>query len=203
MRACVGLLKPDGGQVMLGEEDFTGRVYRNFLAADVAFGAAGRLEEGLVAGLTITEHFALADPLQPAWIDWEGARQATEQGIQHYKVYGRPESNIETLSGGNQQRVLMALMPVQPSLMVLEHPTRGLDVESVRWIWEQIMARRADGTAILFTSADLDEIVTYSDRILVFYAGQVAEVPDPRNTTVDQLGHLIGGQGFGSTGAVA
>ncbi len=193
-RACVGLAKPLGGHVLVGGRDLTGRAYRDFLSAQVSFGAAGRLEEGLVAGLTLTEHFILADPTQKGWIDRERGRRITAERIQHYHVYGRPDSPIETLSGGNQQRVLMALMPAAPRVLVLEHPTRGLDVESARWIWEQLLARRADGTAILFTSADLDEIVTYSDRILVFYAGQVVEVPDARRTTVDELGHLIGGQ---------
>ena len=193
-RACVGLDRPLGGQVLVDGQDLTGRHYREYLAARVSFGAAGRLEEGLVSGLTLTEHFALADPEQRGWIDWERARQIAAERIEHYHIYGRPDSPIETLSGGNQQRVLMALMASAPRLLVLEHPTRGLDVESARWIWEQILARRADGTAILFTSADLDEIVTYSDRILVFYAGQVTEVPDARQTTVDELGHLIGGQ---------
>ncbi|GAB4569550.1 MAG: ATP-binding cassette domain-containing protein [Anaerolineae bacterium] len=193
-RACVGLAKPLGGQVRICGEDLTGKDYRDFLSARVSFGAAGRLEEGLVAGLTLTEHFILTDPHQGFWIDWERGRKLTEERIKHYNVYGRPDSPIETLSGGNQQRVLMALMPVAPRLLVLEHPTRGLDVESARWIWEQILARRKDGTAVLFTSADLDEIVTYSDRILVFYAGRVTEIPDARATTVEELGHLIGGK---------
>ena len=101
---------------------------------------------------------------------------------------------MERLSGGNQQRTLLALLAAHPRLLVLEHPTRGLDVESARWIWEQILARCQEGTAVLFTSADLDEIVTYSDRLLVFYAGRVAEISDPRHTTVEELGYLIGGQ---------
>ena len=193
-RACVGLKRPLGGQVLIGGQDLTGHHYRDYLAARVSFGAAGRLEEGLVSGLTLVEHFALADPAQRGWINWERAHQIATDRIDHYHIYGRPDSPIETLSGGNQQRVLMALMAAAPRLLVLEHPTRGLDVESARWIWEQILARRVDGTAILFTSADLDEIVTYSDRILVFYAGQVTEVPDARQTSVDELGHLIGGQ---------
>ncbi len=193
-RACVGLERPLGGQVHIAGRNLTGKSYRDFMAANVAFGAAGRLEEGLVAGLTLTEHFVLADPAQKGWIDWARGRTIAEERIAHYHVYGRPDSPIETLSGGNQQRVLMALMAAAPHLLVLEHPTRGLDVESARWIWEQILARRTDGTAVLFTSADLDEIVTYSDRILVFYAGQVTEVPDARTVTVDELGHLIGGQ---------
>jgi ABC-type uncharacterized transport system ATPase subunit len=195
-RACVGLERPLGGRVVIGGMDLTGKHYREYLSANVSFGAAGRLEEGLVAGLTLTEHFVLSDPEQGGWIDWERGRRITEDGIAHYRIYGRPDSPIETLSGGNQQRVLMALMSAAPRLLVLEHPTRGLDVESARWIWEQILARRTDGTAIMFTSADLDEIVTYSDRILVFYAGTVTEVPDARQTTVDELGHLIGGQGI-------
>ncbi len=198
VRACVGLHKPLQGQVLIGQVDLTRADYRDYLAARVSFGAAGRLEEGLVAGLTLTEHFVLTDPAQGAWIDWDRARRITEERIRHYNIFGRPDSPIETLSGGNQQRVLMALMAASPCLLALEHPTRGLDVESVRWIWEQILARRANGTTILFTSADLDEIVTYSDRILVFYAGQVTEVPDASHTSVDELGHLIGGHRVGN-----
>ncbi len=196
-RACVGLARPLGGRVLINGVDMTGRPYRDFLAAGVSFGAAGRLEEGLVAGLTLAEHFILTDAGQGWWIDRERGRQIAEERIAHYRIMGRPDSPIETLSGGNQQRVLMALIPPAPRLLVLEHPTRGLDVESARWIWEQILARCAAGTAVMFTSADLDELVTYSDRILVFYAGQVTEVPDARSVTVDELGHLIGGQRVG------
>ena len=87
----------------------------------------------------------------------------------------------------------MALLPQKPVLLALEQPTRGLDVDSARWIWQQLLARRAGGTAILFTSPDLDELVTYSDRILVLYAGQVYEISDASATTIDELGHLIGG----------
>jgi general nucleoside transport system ATP-binding protein len=97
------------------------------------------------------------------------------------------------LSGGNQQRMLMALMPRQPVLMALEQPTRGLDVDSARWIWKQLLERRDNGTAIIFSSPDLDELVAYSDRILVFYAGRVTEIPDAGRTDIDELGQLIGG----------
>ncbi|MBN2471176.1 MAG: ATP-binding cassette domain-containing protein [Anaerolineae bacterium] len=201
-RACVGLEKPLGGRVLIKGADLTGRNYRDFMDAQVSFGSAGRLEEGLVSGLTLTEHFILTDHEQKWWINRERGRRLTEEQIRHYHVYGRPDSPIETLSGGNQQRVLMALMPAAPHVLVLEHPTRGLDVESARWIWEQLLARRKTGTAVLFTSADLEEIVTYSDRILVFYAGQVTEIPDAKATTVEELGHLIGGQNIHEGAAV-
>src|SRR5262249_54620777 len=102
------------------------------------------------------------------------------------------DSRIEQLSGGNQQRVLMALMPEKPLVMALEQPTRGLDVDSARWIWQQLLVRRAKGAAIIFSSPDLDELVAYSDRILVFYAGRVFEILDAGRTTIDELGRLIG-----------
>jgi simple sugar transport system ATP-binding protein len=192
LRACAGLVRPTHGHVRLNGTDMTGKSFRDFMARGVAFSAAGRLEEGLIAGLTLTEHMALVNG-RSALIHWGAVRQITATQLTTYNVRGRPESRIEALSGGNQQRMLMALMPRRPVLMALEHPTRGLDVDSTRWIWEQLLERRDQGTAILFTSPDLDEIVTYSDRILVLFAGRVFEVADARRTTIDELGRLIGG----------
>ncbi len=193
MRATVGLLKPASGKVFVHGDDLTHHVYRDFMRAGVAFSAAGRLEEGLIAGMTLTEHVALANE-HDTIIDWGRAREHTSAQLKAYNVRGQPDDEIQQLSGGNQQRLLMALMPQQPVAMVLEQPTRGLDVDSASWIWQQLLARRAGGTSILFSSADLDELVAYSDRILVFFAGQVMEIPDASATTIDELGHLIGGE---------
>jgi simple sugar transport system ATP-binding protein len=193
VRACVGLVKPNHGAVEIGGKTMTGRPYRDFLANGVAFGAAGRLEEGLIAGLTLIEHVALTSETETL-VNWPRARQLTDSQLKLYNVRGRATDTIEMLSGGNQQRVLMALLPQKPVLLALEQPTRGLDVDSSRWIWQQLLARRASGTAILFTSPDLDELVAYSDRILVLYAGQVYEITDPAAITIDELGHYIGGE---------
>jgi simple sugar transport system ATP-binding protein len=192
LRSCAGLVKPSAGRILFEGKDITGASFRQFLATGAAFSAAGRLEEGLVAGLTLTEHTALITETDPL-IDWRRARQRTVTRIDTYHVRGTPESRIEQLSGGNQQRMLMALMPESPVIMALEQPTRGLDVDSARWIWQQLLVRRDIGASIVFSSPDLDELVTYSDRILVFYAGRVTEIPDARRATIDQLGRLIGG----------
>lgn len=193
MRTCVGLIKPLAGRVRVNNADMTGKPYREYMRRGVAFSAAGRLEEGLVAGLTLTEHVALASE-HDALVNWPRARSRTAEQLAAYNVRGKPDDAIEQLSGGNQQRLLMALMPSRPAVMVLEQPTRGLDVDSAAWIWRQLLARRAGGTAIIFSSDDLDELIAYSDRILVFYTGQVYEIPDAAATTIDQLGHLIGGE---------
>jgi simple sugar transport system ATP-binding protein len=192
VRACAGLAKFHHGIVRIGSREMTGKSYREFLRGGIAFGAAGRLEEGLIAGLTLTEHIALTNE-DDMLVNWSHARALTEAQLKLYNVRGRPTDTIEKLSGGNQQRVLMPLMPENPILLALEQPTRGLDVDSARWIWQQLLARRANSTAILFTSPDLDELVAYSDRILVVYAGHVHEISDVSATTIDELGHLIGG----------
>jgi general nucleoside transport system ATP-binding protein len=192
MRAAVGLLPTDRGAVYVNDMNLTHRPYRDFVAAGVTFGAAGRIEEGLIAGLTLTEHIALVQN-QERVINWDQARQTTEERIKHYDIRGRESDMIEALSGGNQQRVLMALLPQQPVALVLENPTRGLDVDSARWIWQQLLERRSTGTGVIFNSPDLDELVAHSDRIFVFYAGQVFPLPDVRQTNVDELGRLIGG----------
>jgi general nucleoside transport system ATP-binding protein len=193
MRALCGLAPVHSGHVRVQGADLTNQVYRKHLRSGVVFGAAGRLEEGLVAGLTLTEHMALART-RSAVIQWPEVQAYTQQQIAHYDVRGQATDQIEQLSGGNQQRVLMALLPPEARLLILEQPTRGLDVDSARWIWQQLLERREQGCAIVFSSPELDELVAYSDRILVFYAGRLYEVPDVEATTIDELGHLIGGE---------
>jgi simple sugar transport system ATP-binding protein len=196
MRACAGLTKIHSGQVLVNGLNMTGKPYRRYMQAGVIFGAAGRLEEGLIAGLTLTEHIALAHENNVV-IDWNRARQRADHQIQRFNVRGGPQNRIEELSGGTQQRVLMGLLPDQSTALVLEQPTRGLDVDSAQWIWEQLLLQREQGSAIIFSSPDLDELALYSDRIIVCYSGRTYVVDDPGVVTVSELGHLIGGE-FGA-----
>ncbi|MBK8136216.1 MAG: ATP-binding cassette domain-containing protein [Chloroflexi bacterium] len=192
MRAAAGLIRPEHGHVKIEGADMTGSSYRQFMAAGVSFGAAGRLEEGLIPGLTLTEHLALVSE-RGAIVDWGRARILTDEQIAHYQIKGQADSHIETLSGGNQQRVLLAMLPETPRLLVLEQPTRGLDVESAQWVWEQLLARRDHGAAILFSSDDLDELLAYSDRIVVCFAGNTTLADNSADMSASQLGMLIGG----------
>jgi general nucleoside transport system ATP-binding protein len=76
----------------------------------------------------------------------------------------------------------------------MEHPTRGLDIESTLWVWQQLIARCQGGTSILFMSSDLDEIMQYSDRVLVFSGGQVSDPIATHRLNAEVLGQLIGGR---------
>jgi general nucleoside transport system ATP-binding protein len=195
LKACAGLVPPIEGRILLSGSDLTGKPYRLFKRRGVAYVPAARLEQGLIAGLSLTDHFLLTQKKSGVFIDREKGRRIAEERIADFNIRGRASSHVEALSGGNQQRALLALVKPEAKLMLLEHPTRGLDIESVIYLWSKLKERCNNGGAIVFTSSDLDELLRYSDRILVFFAGQVSAPLDAASTTVDRLGELIGGGG--------
>jgi general nucleoside transport system ATP-binding protein len=168
--------------------------YHIFQQRGGAYVPAGRLEEGLVPGLTLSEHMALVKPDANFLVNWNEAVTTISERIQRYNIIGKPGSEVQRLSGGNQQRTMLGLLKTPLRLLLLEHPTRGLDVTSANWIWELFSARRAEGTAIMFMSADFDELREHSDRIAVFSGGKLQRIVNAKETTVEELGHLIGGQ---------
>jgi ABC-type uncharacterized transport system ATPase subunit len=182
-----------GAVEYLGQQTY-GRGYRDLLSKGMVFLPSGRLEEGLVSGLTVTQHFALSDRSWRPWVNWFEAQTEAREGIETYDVRGRPGDPIQALSGGNQQRVALAMLPERARVLLLDNPTRGLDVESARHIWALLLERREQGTSIIFSSPDLDEILDYSDRVLVFSSGKVTLVDDPSHLTTARLGELIGGK---------
>lgn len=199
LQLCAGLLRASRGSFSLLGTDMTHKPYKDFLKAGVGYSPADRLKEGLVRGLSIHEHVALRSTPKGAvprrWmVDWKETLQTTLQAIALFNIRGKPNTMVERLSGGNQQRTQLALLPVPLNLLLMEHPTRGLDIESTLWVWQQLIARCQGGTAILFMSSDLDEIMQYSDRILVFSAGKVSEPIAVGDLTVERLGQMIGGK---------
>jgi ABC-type uncharacterized transport system ATPase subunit len=194
LQACAGLVRLDRGQILLDGENISGWSYHKTRQAEVAYIAAGRLEEGLVAGLSLTEHLVLSQKDHTFFVDWNHAIQDTQARVQQYQIVGRPESTSDELSGGNQQRLLFGLLWPKLKLILMEHPTRGLDVRSTNYIWDLLYQRRSDGTAIMFISPDLDEIIERSDRIAVFSGGVMSRIVEARSTSAEELGHLIGGQ---------
>lgn len=168
--------------------------YHVFRQRGGAYVPAGRLEEGLIADLSLTEHMALVAPESSFVINWQRARDEIMQRIRRYNVVGQAETKAAELSGGNQQRAMLALLPPSLRVLLLEHPTRGLDVTSTNHIWELFEERLQQGTAIMFISADLDELLERSDRIAVFSGGKMLRILNAAETSVEELGHLIGGQ---------
>jgi len=196
LRSVAGLVRTVNGRILFNGKDLTGCSYHVFKRNGAAFLPAARLEEGLVTGLTVTEHCSLAEGKQGFFVDWEEMRRLTQRRIQEFNIRGTPDSRVEELSGGNQQRALLALLQTPLKLLLLEHPTRGLDIESTIYIWSKLKERCSQGTSILFISSDLEEILQYSDRVMVFFSGQVTPPLEAGVLTSEILGQLIGGKGW-------
>ncbi len=198
LQLCAGLGRSSTGTTLINGVNLTDQPYQTYLAAGVGYSSADRLREGLVTGLTIHEHVALKTPPKGLpkgyFVDWRGTLKQTQAAIAQFNIRGQPDTKVERLSGGNQQRTQLALLPVPLNLLLMEHPTRGLDIGSALWVWEQLIARCAGGTTILFMSSDLDEIMQYSDRVMVFSGGEVSEPIEAKTLTVDRLGQMIGGK---------
>lgn len=107
---------------------------------------------------------------------------------------------MENLSGGNQQKVVVAReMDRNPSLLVAMHPNRGLDIGSTKYIQSKIVEARDSGTAVLFVSGDLDEVMELSDRIAIMYDGQIMAVLPRHEASIEKLGLLMTGIGVEDT----
>ncbi len=178
LRLAASLIAPQQGEVTFLDSPAGGSCHRAFRRAGGAFLPADRLEEGLISGFTIQDHFALAHGI-PA----SHARQQAEQAIETFNIRGTPDSPAESLSGGNQQRLLLSLIPADARLILLENPSRGLDVASSRWVWDYLRGHYAQQGAIAFSSAELDEILAIANRVLVFYEGRI--VRDLRGADID------------------
>ena len=104
------------------------------------------------------------------------------------------EYALGTLSGGNMQKVILAReMDADPELLIAAQPTRGVDIGAIEYIRKQLVALRDSGKAILLISAELEEIMTLSDRIVVMYEGEIVGSFRPEETTEEELGLYMAG----------
>jgi ABC-type uncharacterized transport system ATPase subunit len=110
---------------------------------------------------------------------------------------------VGTLSGGNQQKVVLARELSRPlRLFVAAQPTRGLDVGSIEFVHERIVATRDAGTAVIVISTELDEVAALADRIMVMYRGRIVGIV-PGDTPRSVLGLMMAGETPADEGAAA
>ena len=210
VEALVGLRKPAGGKVTLDGKDITGQGSRDVYGAGVAYVPADRHRFGLVLPFSIADNLVLTSyyrqPYARGILRNDAAIQATaEERIKEFDVR-TPSADVRaaTLSGGNQQKVVIAREFARDlRLLVLDQPTRGLDVGSIEFIHSQAIAKRDAGTAILLISAELDEILELSDRIAVIYRGKLVGMVDGRTADKNEVGLLMatGGRETAAAGA--
>lgn len=193
LKVCGGAVRPLSGSVVVGGADMSGKTRSRFFHAGVSRVPAARMEEGLLPGMTLAEHAALACDKVPfflrgRWKDREARERISKLGVQ-----GTPSGLPENLSGGNQQRFMLSLVRERAKILLLEHPTRGLDIESSFAIWKRIRDRCLSGAAVLCVSSDLDELLRECDRVFVFSAGRFSPPLSGTSLTPEALGLWMSG----------
>jgi simple sugar transport system ATP-binding protein len=192
------MLAPDAGGVRrFGGDAPNGQS----LGRTTVFLPADRLAEGLLPGMTIRHHRILAEKGRFFLSAGSGLTES-RQAIEQYNIKGDPDSPVEELSGGNQQRLLLSLIPAEVRLILMENPTRGLDVQSAAWTWHQLHRQRPKNGAIVFASPDLEEIMAQAGRVLVFYDGRIVLDTPTRLTDRHEISRAITG-GAGEEGGRA
>jgi general nucleoside transport system ATP-binding protein len=196
--ALTGLRRPAGGRVTLGGKDVTGWGPREMTDFGVGYVPGDRQRYGLVLSFPIEDNLVLTSyyrepfasgPVRndPAIRDW------AEESIGAFDIR-TPSATVpaSNLSGGNQQKVIVAReFSGQPRLLILDQPTRGLDVGSIEFIHRRAIAKRDAGSAILLVSAELDEVLELSDRIAVMYRGEIVAIRDGRTADREEIGLLM------------
>jgi ABC-type uncharacterized transport system ATPase subunit len=196
--AITGLRRPAGGRVLLGERDITGWGPRELNEAGIGFVPGDRQRYGLVLSFPVKDNLVLTSYYRPPFASGlirndEAIDRWAEESIGAFDIRTpSPDVTAGTLSGGNQQKVIVAReFSGQPPLLILDQPTRGLDVGSIEFIHRQAIAKRDAGTAILLVSAELDEVLELSDRIAVMYRGDIVAIRDGRTADREEIGLLM------------
>ena len=198
VEAIVGLRKPAGGRVTLDGKDITGMATRDVYSHGVAYVPADRHRFGLVLSFSIADNLVLTSYHRPPYArgilrDDAAIDKMAAERVKAFDVRTTSaDAKAGTLSGGNQQKVVVAReFDRDLRLLVLDQPTRGLDVGSIEFIHLQAIAKRDAGTAILLVSAELDEVLELSDRIAVVYRGKIVAVRDGRTADKNEIGILM------------
>lgn len=198
--ALTGLRHIESGAVKLAGRDLTNRPPRVFTETGLAHIPEDRQRHGLVMGYTVADNMVLCDYYRPPFgvrgvIQQKVLDQNARKLIRDFDVRTpSPYVAAGKLSGGNQQKVIVARELSRPvKLVIANQPTRGLDVGSIEYIHKEIVLMRDEGVAVLLISAELDEIMSLSDRIAVMYHGQVVTTVDAKSVTREQLGLWMAG----------
>ena len=147
-----------------------------------------------VAYNLVLEH--LDDFRRGGRIDERRVHEHARDLIDRFDIRAQPNDPVATLSGGNIQKVLLArVLSRDPRLLVVSQPTRGLDVGATDYVRSQLLARRAEGAAIVLVSEDLDELLALADRLVVLYEGRVVGAMPTTDADPEQLGMLMAGRG--------
>ncbi|MBV1941444.1 sugar ABC transporter ATP-binding protein [Streptomyces sp. NPDC060006] len=192
-RLLFGADQPDSGKVSIGGKHISMSAPNDAIGAGVAFCSENRKAEGLVPDLTVRENIILALQASRGWTRPIPAAQRDELVAKYIKALdirpANPEARVGQLSGGNQQKVLLARWLItQPKLLILDEPTRGIDVGAKAEIQKLVVSLSEEGMAVLYIAAELEEVLRLSHTIGVLrdrkLVAQIANGPEITPTRI-------------------
>ncbi len=198
VEAVTGMRTPASGSIRLGDDDITHASPRQVADLGVGHVPEDRNRHGVVGPFSIADNMVLNRyhhaPFSQRFLRRDAPiRELATELVEQYDVRTPGiDVAVATLSGGNQQKVIVAREMSRPlQLLVVAQPTRGLDVGSIEFIHRRIVQMRDEGAAVLLVSAELDEILSLSDRIGVLYRGELVGEFDRESATRERVGLLM------------
>ncbi len=197
-KAFVGLDPAPGKEVFLGDEKISIFKPRDAIAHGIYLVPENRRVEGLVVEMTIRENVSLASLSSMArggLIQRKREREVAAQQIQSLKVKAPgAETLVLNLSGGNQQKVVLGKwLAMNPKVMILDEPTRGIDVGAKAEIYRLMRELAGQGTVILMISSDMEEVLNVSDRVVVMHEGEITGLLERADCTEQNIMQLAVG----------
>ena len=181
-RLLYGADRPDGGRVEVDGDPAHIHTPVDGLGLGIAYSTENRRDEGIVGDLTVRENLILAVQARRGWAR-PLPRREQDEIVQRYMTAlnvrpADPERLIKNLSGGNQQKVLLGRwLAANPRLLILDEPTRGIDVGAKAEIQEEVARLAESGVSVVFISSELEEVAEGADRVFVLREGRtVAEL---------------------------
>ena len=200
VRCITGLLPVSSGSVRIDGADCTNEPPRALLKRGVGHIPEDRHKMAVLKDMTVGENLMLmsyrdSDHSAHGLLRRRRIDRMNEALCRRYRIK-TPDVHelLGNLSGGNQQKVVVGReLDRHPRLLVAMHPDRGLDVGATQYIQKQILAARDEGTAVLLVSAELEELLNLTDRIIVMYKGRIIGTVDTCDATAEQLGRWMAG----------
>lgn len=180
VEAIIGLKNARSGIIEIGGKDVTHSPVYKRIDEGIRYVPAERKLKGVACDLTIAENAAMKNYRSAPYsvkniLNTKAMRKFAEELVKKYDVRCKSiDTAVGTLSGGNMQKLLFGRETSGNSrLLVVEHPTQGLDIGAIEYVRKMLLDKRDEGSAILLISADLDEVLELSDRVMVMYGGKV------------------------------
>jgi len=198
-----GVLAPDAGEVDMKGSKVAKFTPNGFILENVSHIPEDRNKMGLIGDMSVKENIVLKATSSPEFSEGHGLhlkkKAIRDFALKMQEKYDIRCASIEqearNLSGGNQQKIILAReLEGDPDLLVAVHPTRGLDIGATRFVHDTMIQAREKGCGVLLISADFDEVLEVSDRIIVMFEGQVMGVYPGQNPPIDEISLAMAGK---------